>query len=221
MPPYPPAPNCLRVTHQHTIGSDTNTGWHLFYRADKAASQAQMDALTAAASASWNTNLAPAHAVDVTLTHVIGSDLSDPGGPVSTNTATHVGTRTGGFLPASTSVLINMTIGRRYRGGKPRIYMPAGTQPDLGSAQTWVAGLLTAVNAGFNAHNVAIQNSIKTWSSTADLVNISYWHQVLASIPPNPPIYVSQLRDTPVIDVIRSYTASSTISSQRRRLRPG
>ena len=221
MPQLPPAQNCFRVRFQHTIGVDTNTGWHLFFRADKPGSQANLQNVADTASANWLQQIAPLTAVDTTLTEVIAMDLSDPAGAIGANTSSHVGTRAGGFLPASACVLYNMSISRRYRGGKPRAYLPAGVQPDLSNAQTWAAALVNAVNSGMNSLITNIETAIKTWSGTADLVNISYYHSVLITTPPNPPVYQEQVRQSPQIDVIVARAASSTVSSQRRRLRPG
>lgn len=221
MPALPSAPNCLRIRFLHTVGNDTNTGWHLFFRGDKAANGAQMSAVVVAAQTAWGTNFAPLTSADTTLTRTNGTDLSDPAGTFAEDPTTHVGTRVGGFLPASTCMLYNMVIGRRYRGGKPRVYLPVGVQPDLSNAQTWNAALANSVNTAMSAVVTAIENSIKTWSSTADLVNISYYHLVNVAPPGSTPIYKTVLRDSPQVDPIVGRQANLTVSSQRRRLRPG
>src|SRR5215471_2635629 len=221
VPALPTATNCTKISFLHTIGSETNTGWHLFFRADKPASQTQMQAVVDAASTTWAAQLAQITPVDVTLTSVTGTDLSDPAGAFASNVTSHVGTRAGGFLPASACVLYNMQIQRRYRGGKPRAYLPAGAQPDLSNPQTWAAAFLNTVNGVMANLITAIQNSIKTYSATADLVNISYYHSVLITSPPSPPVYQQQLRTVPQVDVVVARAAASTVGSQRRRLRPG
>ena len=205
----------------HTVGTDTNTGWHLFFRGDKPATQANMDALVGVADTQWNSLLAPLTSADTTLTSVKGTDLSSTTGSVSVATAAHVGTRTGGFLPASACVLYNMGIARRYRGGKPRIYIPAGVQTDLGNAQTWAAAFTNSVNTAMNSLIGALATNILTWSSIADLVNISYWESILVTTPPAPPAYAPRLRLTPLVDNIVTHVSSPVVGSQRRRLRPG
>jgi hypothetical protein len=165
--------------------------------------------------------MAPVTAADTSLTAVTATDLSDPAGPFSSHAQITAGTRSGGFLPASTCVLYNMQIKRRYRGGKPRIYVPAGTQPDLSNAQTWATAFLNQVNGALANLIGAGFTSISTWSTTSELVNVSYYHQVLVGPPPTPPVYVEQVRETPQIDPIVSRAAVSTVGTQRRRLRPG
>jgi hypothetical protein len=160
-------------------------------------------------------------ATDTSLTSVLVTDLSDPSGANVSTGAAHAGTRVGGFLPASSCALLNFSLARRYRGGKPRAYLPAGCQPDLGNAQTWTTAFTNAVLAAFRAFRTDVYNSTKSWSATAEQVNISYYHQVLVGPPPTPPVYVEQVRPTPVIDVITGESVSSTVGSQRRRLRPG
>jgi len=221
VPALPNAPNCLQLRFLHTVGTDTNTGWHLFFRADKPATQADMDGLTAAANTSWGTQLGPLHAADVTLTSVHGIDLYSASGVVSVSSTPHVGTRTGGFLPASSCALYNMGIGRRYRGGKPRQYVPAGTQPDLSNAQTWAAAFINALNTAMNSLIGACAVQILSWSTIADLVNISYYHQVPNTVVPPTPAFQTVVRPVPQIDNIVTHATSSTVGSQRRRLRPG
>src|SRR6202035_2060315 len=51
--------------------------------------------------------------------------------------------RSGAELPINDVALLNFTISRRYRGGKPRTYNPWGAQPDLTSSQRWGSSFIT------------------------------------------------------------------------------
>jgi hypothetical protein len=180
-----------------------------------------MDALTAAGSTTWAANIADKTASNVTLTSVEGIDLSSSTGAESVNVTSHAGTRVGEALPASNCVLVNSHVARRYRGGHPRAYLPAGVAADLGSPQTWDTSYLTDVTNGFADLVLDLQNSLATWSTTKEHVNISYYHLVNVAPIGSLPLWKSVLRDTPVIDVVTSSQANPVVGTQRRRLRPG
>lgn len=70
-------------------------------------------------------------------TEVINTDLSSDTANVGVSSTPTAGAMAGSELSAQASLMINFTISRRYRGGKPRIYLPAGTSPGLATQSTW------------------------------------------------------------------------------------
>ncbi|MGO9977445.1 MAG: hypothetical protein ACLP01_32535 [Solirubrobacteraceae bacterium] len=60
-----------------------------------------------------------------------------------------VGTRPGLPNGAAVAALVNFKVARRYRGGKPRLYVPFFVASDLTPGLTWSDGALEAGTAGW------------------------------------------------------------------------
>jgi hypothetical protein len=143
------------------------------------------------------------------------ASLSGASGIYPTNTS---GTRSGAALPTSTCALINYTISRRYRGGKPRSYVPFGTDSDI-STGVWTSAFQTAVTTGWAAMIAAFVGASSGTTAIAAHANVSYYQGY------NPPTVSStnraknhpKLRAAPVVDVISSATCNALPGTQRRR----
>jgi hypothetical protein len=148
------------------------------------------------------------------------TDLTSPTSAEGFAGTSVTGTRAGSPLGAGTALLIHYPIGRRYRGGKPRSYLPWGTSADLDTRNTWDPTPLGV----FSTTWAAILNAVPAAGpvGTAALVsqvNVSYYG------PPNRTITgstgrvrtVSTVRTTPIIDLISGFSASGKLASQRRR----
>jgi hypothetical protein len=117
-------------------------------------------------------------------------------------------------------VLINYPIGRRYRGGKPRSYLPWGTSADLNDAQTWDTTPLADFHTGWTAILAAVVAAGPVGSAViGSQCNVSYYG------PPNRIITgstgrvrtISTTRSTPIIDDLPSFSVNRKLASQRRR----
>lgn len=157
---------------------------------------------------------------DTTYLGVAMTDLTSPTSAEGFAGTSVVGTRTGAFLGAGSALLVHYPIGRRYRGGKPRSYLPWGTADDLTTRNTFGTGSM----ATFNTTWAAILNAVPAAGpvGTAALVsqvNLSYYG------PPNRIITgstgrvrtVSTVRTTPIVDLISGFSMSAKVASQRRR----
>jgi hypothetical protein len=114
------------------------------------------------------------------------------------------GTRAGDDLSAGTAALVNFHIARRYRGGKPRAYLPLGVAGDIVTGR-WSGSFVTAV---FNAMTdfQADALGLGVGCAIASPISVSY---VNAGAP----------RVIPVKDDITSWTVPALVGSQRRRNR--
>jgi hypothetical protein len=152
---------------------------------------------------------------------VSATDLSSPAAATATFDGSTPGGLGGDTLPASLAMLVNFKVNRRYRGGKPRCYVPTGAGGNLATPQTWSSTFLTAWENDWNTYLAVIVSTINSFGSGASLVNVSYYlggewkpdqngnyHRV-----PTP-------RASPHVDTIVSVAPSSVIGQQRRRVRP-
>jgi hypothetical protein len=155
----------------------------------------------------------------VTLTEIDIVDLSTSSGAIGSSTTAHAGSRGGNMLDASACVIIKKHLSRRYRGGHPRTYLPAGIVSDVATPQTWAGALLASAAGAWVSLMAAI--AAHTWSGGTLLneVNVSYYqgfHNV--TLPSGRQTSRPTLRATPLVDNVASITANPNIGSQRRRL---
>jgi hypothetical protein len=132
-------------------------------------------------------------------------DLSSVSSPIGQWVGSSNGSRLGGVLPAETALLINAHIARRYRGGKPRLYLPLGCQTDVLNPQSWSSSFLTAVATGFTNFFNAISGHTYGSLVITNAVNVSYYSAHTA-------------RPTPLVDPWTGFTINAMPASQRRRM---
>jgi hypothetical protein len=221
MAALPDVAQVVRIQLRHTLESDTDVlpRFYLNY-AGSAPTDAQLNTFCTSIATAWNSDLSPFHGSEVTLTEVLAVDLSTATSAVGAAGVSHAGSRSGGPLPAGTAALLNFAISRRYRGGRPKMFMPAFTVTDILNAQSWATtapgNLLTAWNSFMTAVLAA------GWSGAGTLtqVNVSYYEGFTVYNPgggkraknvPTP-------RATPVVDLIIATSVSIRPASQRRRL---
>ena len=182
---------------------------------------AQMVTLATAIATSWNTRLAEDHTAHVQLTNVTCEDLTSATGAVGTAAVSHAGTNGQLPNPAGVAALLNFTISRRYRGGKPRLYLPAFGQSDVNNAAVWKATSAALLLTDFNLFITDILAMTWTGATITEHVNVSFysgfssyqnpvtmrWHNV--SKP--------RLSTVGFIDNITSVAVNLKFGSQRRR----
>jgi hypothetical protein len=222
MPALKPVPGVLKIHHGMTVGGDTSTGFHLYASYGPAPpSQANLDALCAQVVSGYSTFLAPHAHLDTILTSVTATDLSSPSAAIASLATSAPGGLGGDTLPASLAMLVNFRIHRRYRGGKPRVYVPTGAGGDLATPQTWASTFLTAFQTSWNNHITTILTSINSFGTGAGIVNVSYyldgqWKPTTSG----GYVRIPTPRDVPVVDPIIAQTCSNVVGQQRRRVRP-
>jgi hypothetical protein len=175
MAPLPPVPNVVSVTFKFTYGQDADviTRFHVLYNppkplaADLAAYAAHQ---SAQASATWASEMS----ASVSLTQVTVVDMSAADGAVGISGTVVPGTRAGNPLPAHTCVLINGKVSTRYRGGKPRNYLPWGVASDLQDPQHWSSAALSSFTGGVTNLVTAMQTAQGAFTPTSS-VAVSYY----------------------------------------------
>jgi hypothetical protein len=157
---------------------------------------------------------------DWVLNEVDVLDLSTTSGSSGITAASHAGTNTGSVLSANTAVNCEYDIARRYRGGKPRMYLPGPVQESLQTPSKWLDVFVGDVNTGVSAFFTALEALSIGSMGTLDHVNISFYHGVYTTTPPwrGPGFkYPPKYRDVALVDPVEGYSCKSEVSSQRRR----
>lgn len=164
--------------------------------------------------------LLPYTGAHINLLSVEVTDLTSSSGGQGIYLHTDPGTEAGTRLPAGAAFLASMTIARRYRGGKPRSYLPLGVAEDLLTQQTWKATFVSNVQASLDAFRADIAVTTAGGCALGTLVNVSYYQGF--TVVTNPLTgrarNVPKLRTAgPITDVVLNWRAENRLSSQRRR----
>lgn len=221
MPTLPPTPSSVvQVNYHIDLNGDANvkTGLKFAYSGG-APSNSDANTLATGAANAWHTNLASLFTNTCALFLVEVIDLATVNGGVGQQTVAYNGTLTGGVLPVETCLLVNHKIARKYRGGKPRSYWPAGDESKVNTdGRTWTSSFITAANTALAAYYTAMASVTGGSTNITGPVNVSYYHGY------NPPTIVGNRaknhlapRGTPVVDTITAHTVASILASQRRR----
>lgn len=220
MPALPNVPGVIRVSLQHTLGQDLDALVR-FYMAytGTAPTSTQMGTFATSVSTAWGTNLKALACSTVKLVEVTAVDLTSPTAGIGAAAVSITGTRTTPVNSAQVCMLVNFKVSRRYRGGKPRAYLPYGNNADFTDPQTWGSTLVTAVNTGWAAFITALIAAPPGTATLTGQVNVSYFDGF--TVVTNPVTgrsrNVPTLRATPVVDSITSIAASARVATQRRR----
>jgi hypothetical protein len=218
MPPLPPVAKVIKFTFLSQQGSNSRIFNHLFFAYSGTLSLADLITLVTTARTAWQTNITTIQITSVALLQVTGTDLSTPSSPTNTQTSTTVGTNGGAHLPDGTSMVIQLKINRRYRGGHPRLYLFGLSQAGLSTDNTWTPSYLASFVNGIQAVITAIQTAPPAAVGTMTPVNVSYFSGFTVSAPAGKRAHnVPVLRGTPFQDAVIATAGNNKVASQRRR----
>lgn len=136
----------------------------------------------------------------------------------------HAGVVTSSPLPAGVAVNVQYQISRRYRGGKPRSYLPLFSAADLLNPNEWSPTSRSNLVSAYGAFLAHVISDAPASVGASHLANVSYYEGFTNEAYGTPVKYrrVPTLRAAgPVVDPILSWTIDSRPSSQRRRNRSG
>jgi hypothetical protein len=223
MPPLPHIPNCVRFDFTFSAGT-TFGGFRLFwlYVSPSNPSGAQLASLAQWGGTSWNGTLGAQTPATTSLIEVKVTDLQSASAFTGIDTTTHQGTLAGGELPLSAAGLMNFTIGTRYRGGKPRAYLPIGSDTQTTDGRHWLGSFVTSVNNSYSTFVTQIEAF--TGGITMGPQCVVHYYK---GFEPNPSGSVWATKNRPkvdpnaanTVDTVTGHALNPIIGSQRRRLR--
>jgi hypothetical protein len=227
MTALPDVPNVLRVILRYTNNADVGKPINRLYFefSGGAFTNAILNTFAANVEAAWATHCASLCPSESHLVEVDAVDLTTASSAVGIWTGSTDGSNAGTDNSAQLAYLVSMSIARRYRGGKPKTFLPYGTATDLASVGAFTSGFQTAVTAGWNAFIAEITALTPGGCVISGQVNVSYYG------PPNHLITgstgrvrtVSTLRTAALgtgavlVDPITAYAYPVEVASQRRR----
>lgn len=223
MPALPAVSDVLRIQFKWTSSADTDLLTRIYWQySGTAPTNGQLATMASTLAANMNTDFAGYWHSDVTLTECIITDLSSATAATGSASVSHAGTLTGTELPAGVAMMVNFSVARRYRGGKPRIYLPFGSSSEMATTQTWSSTFVNNVTSEWGGLQANIATAVNVWGSSVGQVNVSYYKGFAPFLEPSGRYRnISTLRTGgPVVDTITNATANTRFASQRRRNRP-
>lgn len=224
----PPAfPNSFKYRMIFDLGAGFSGGVGGYFNVDTSPlSASQMDLIATGIRTSFAANLASFMTTAFSLTSVTVRDLTAGGGEGSDSTAVP-GTDANTGLGVDTCALVNLEVFRTYRGGKPRIYWPFGTNTSLENDHEWTDAFVSSLNAAMAAFDSAISGGSYGGAKVNNRENISYYggFKVVTSPTTGRARNVPQYRGTPGFDpiippdAVTGYSTQKFIGTQRRRVR--
>lgn len=214
-----PASPCLRVRLDYTQIDGLEAGSRIFLQYSGAApSAANCATLASDIASAWGTHMDSLVPAAWGLTEVDVLDIATNSGKFGNWQGNQTGTRSGDALPANCAMNVEFDIGRRYRGGKPRAFIPAGVMTDLVNQSSWSGAFITAFEAGWSGLISAIEALSVGSMSSLTHVNLSYYSGFTnITNSSGRTRAVPKYRDTALVDTITGYAAKVTVGSQRRR----
>jgi hypothetical protein len=194
---------------------------HYFEYSGGPPSATNLSSMAAAAVSAADTAFAGTMTANQGMTECEITDLSGPSYAQGSGGTPWVGTVSDERCSPGTAVLVNHTVGRRYRGGKPRSYLPLGTAGDITTAGLWSSASLSVFAGAWGSWVAAVKAS-GSGCTVTQIVNVSYYDgfTVVTSPTTGRARNVPKLRvGGPVVDVVNSHTVPANIASQRRRNR--
>lgn len=220
MPPMADVANVVRLDLAFTINSVPGGSRSFWHYSGGTPTGPNCQAWVNAVRPALVTNVIPLLTTATKLVGVKVSDLSSHSGASFQDLTSTAGSRAGSGCPANCAMMLNLVINNRYRGGKPRMFMPPGTLSDLLDAQHWTSAFQTSWNAAW----LATQSAMLSVSGPISIDHQCVVHFFSGSeVNPNPTRWgttnVPKPLPVPTTDIITAGVASAIVGSQRRRLR--
>jgi hypothetical protein len=205
MPALPAVPGTIRLNFK---GTQNNTPWQNTVYLNGFSSQptsGDLTTLAGGAASAWASSFAALMPTHVSLVVTEAIDVSSNTGASGTDSTARVGTRVGtGIMSNGTAMAISEKVTMRWRGGHPRIYLPAPYASDTQTGRSLAAAFLPLLNTSADAFRVSL-NALSIGGTALKLVAVRYYanHVLLTS---------------PMVLTVVDMVVKSRLDTQRRRL---
>jgi hypothetical protein len=217
-PPLPESP-CVRVKLDYTNedGSLAGSRFYLSY-AGSAPTSGNATTLAADVSAAWGTNLYGVIQDQWSLTEVDVLDIATNTGLSGYWSGSIAGGEGSTYLPASIATNVEYDIARRYRGGKPRMFLPPGAYANLADAGHWNGAFIAAVNTAVSGFFTELEALSIGAVGALEHVNLSYYEGFKnITNSSGRERAVPTYRPAAVLDRVTGYACKGRVGSQKRR----
>lgn len=216
--PLPDRP-CVRVRLDYSHDSGLKAGSRLYLAyAGSAPTSGNCATLATDIANDWSTNIAQLLNANWQLTEIDIIDIATRTGNSGQWVGSEAGTASGTAMPAQTAMNVEYGIGRRYRGGKPRMFLPPSVTSNLVSDVAWSSTYLTGYKTDFVAFMTAVQGHSVGAMGALTHINLSYYEGFTNITNTSGRTRAApKYRATALSDVVTDYFPKAEVGSQRRR----
>lgn len=221
MPPLPSVPSVVDLKLTFTTAGSVPASTHFYFSYSGGPPQAaDLTSFAADAASEWSTQIAGQTGNNIALTEVSATDMQTNSGAVGIWTGENKGTSPDISLSSGACFNVGAKIARRYRGGKPKVFLPGVPTAYLGTGNELTPGAISDITGAVIAFVGALSAKSFPSFTTTNAVNVSFYSGFTTVVNPTTgrSRNVPKLRSTPVVDVISTWACSPKLGSQRRRL---
>lgn len=206
-----------RLTYETPSAGEAGSRFFLSY-SGSAPTGTNCTTLAGDIESAWAAHLASLAHPFWSLNEVDVLDIATDSGLSGQWTGATDGTRSGTSSATQVATNVEFGIARRYRGGKPRMYLPPGITADYSNDNQWLSEYISAVNTGVTAFFSAIEALSIGSMGTLQHVNLSYYKGFTnRTLPSGREKSFPTYRDTAQHDNVVGYSCKAVMGSQRRR----
>jgi hypothetical protein len=222
VPPLPVVPGVLRYQFQHKLGTDTDVlnSLYMYNNDPPVYTDETLLAAATGAATGWSSHIMALLSSSLTLTKVTVTDLGGSGLYSELGEATP-GSVSGAYLGAASSLIVKFGIARRYRGGKPKVFLAGAPQAALTDNQDWDVTITAAMLAAWTLMLATVSAAMPVGGGDTTVlsqVNVSYYSGFTNHLELSGRYRaVPTLRAAPLIDPITTWSINPKVGSQRRR----
>ena len=166
----------------------------------------------------WASNLQGLVIDSVALTEVDVLDIATETGLSGNWTGSTSGTQGSGVIPINAATNLEFGIARRYRGGKPRMFLPPPSSDVMLGQNRWTSTFVSTVETDFAAFMAAVEALSVGAVGTLKHVNLSYYKGFTnITNSSGRERAVPTYRSAALLDTVTGYFCKQTIGSQKRR----
>jgi hypothetical protein len=215
----PAVAKVVRVDHHYAQYADPNIMIRLFFQYAGTLSLADATTWLTAIVTAQRTFVSAMLSSTLALNYSELTDLSSNTAPQVANSTGQVGGDGNPPLSAGVAMVISYTIARRYRGGKPRTYLPGMSAGFLLNPSQWDPTEMASFATHWQTYLTAATTTPGgTAIGAINHVNVSYYQGFVNHTYPSGRVKaIPQLRVTPLVDVITGLKVNGEPASQRRR----
>jgi hypothetical protein len=207
----------VRLDYVNADGSEAGSRIYLQY-AGAAPTAGNCITLASDIAAAWATNLSGQVSDDWALAEVDVLDIASDTGASGQWTGHNVGGETNTAVPSQVAVNIEFGIARRYRGGKPRMFLPGPSMAQMQDSAHWTTGYVSSVQTAVGAFFTAVEALSIGAVGQLTHVNLSYYKSFTNVTNSSGRTRAApKYRDVALVDTIESYIVKAVVGSQRRR----
>jgi hypothetical protein len=211
----------VRIRLIHGKGTKLNIGSRCYWSySGGTPTIAQLNALASSISTAWGAQLKALMSVNGGLTAVYVDDVYTTNGFTGSYVATVSGTRAGTDVSVNDCAILSFRIQTKYRGGKPKMFLPYGMVADQSSVTTWSSTFINAVDAAWPNFQGAVNGLTSGPITLGTQQHVSYYQGATQNPATSKwaPRNIPAARGTATVTPVLSAAATQIVGSQRRRL---